>query len=241
MKLRGMKLSGFFVVAIAAAIAGCTSTSSQGFTDQGPGATPTATPATEPQPADTPEVATPAAAVFATIKLTGKGDKVAKFTIPENEAAIATFTNKGDSNFIVESLAANGSTNALLVNVIGSYKGTVLFDTALGEQSIAFKIGSNGSWTATIKPISAARAWSGTDKLTGKGDDVVLVDPPISGLTTATFTYRGSSNFVVVSYTTGDSNLLINEIGTYTGQVQIPDGTVLLAISADGAWTATPD
>jgi hypothetical protein len=232
-----MKLTGVGVVVIAALIAGCNSASSPGTNDRGG-----STPGSGANPTDTPAiVATPAlVSGFASIKLSGKGDKVATFTIPADAAAIATFTNRGDSNFTVESLAADGSSNDLLVNVIGSYSGTVLFDAQSGTHSVAFKIGSNGSWNATIKPTSAARPWDGKVKLAGKSDDVVLVNPPISGLSTATFTHNGSSNFAVTSYTADSPDLLINEIGVYTGQVQLPDGTRLLSISADGVWTATP-
>jgi hypothetical protein len=213
-------------------------TASPGAT-QPPGATSPVAVATPSAPASS-VAATEAPAAFATIKLSGRGDKVAKFTIPAAVAAIASFTNSGSSNFTVESLSADGSTNDLLVNVIGSYRGTVLFDATAGQRTVAFKIGSNGAWTATIRPTSAARAWDGASKASGKGDDVLLVNPPVSGLATATVTHSGSANFVVESYTADVSDLLVNEIGKYTGEVQLPDGTMLIAISADGAWRITP-
>jgi hypothetical protein len=228
-----MNLSRVLVLLTATAIAGCSSTSSPTTNDQGDQTLPTDAPIDLPTAAPAPH--------FAVIKLSGRGDKVAKFKIPADVAAIATFTNAGDSNFSVESLDSSGQTNDLLVNVIGRYSGTVLFDADASQHSVAFKIGSNGAWTATIKPVSGARAWNGTAKLAGKGDDVVRVNPPISGLATATFTHSGSENFAVVSYSADSSDLLINEIGHYHGQVQLPDGTQLLAVSADGAWTATPD
>jgi len=190
---------------------------------------------------DMPVVTDVPAASFAVIKFSGKGDKVVKFKIPEDVAAIASFTAKGSDNFVVESLASDGSTNDLLVNVIGTYKGTVLFDADAGMHSVAFKIQASSTWTAVIKPVSDARVWNPTTKLTGAGDDVVSVSPAISGLATATFTHSGQDNFVVQSYTSEDSDLLINEIGKYNGQVQIPDGTILLSVEADGSWTAVSD
>ena len=178
---------------------------------------------------------------FETIKFSGKGDKVVKFSIPEDAAAIATFTAKGSSNFVVESLASDGSTNDLLVNVIGAYKGTVLFDASFGTHSVAFKIQASSTWTVAIRPISAARVWSFGSKLTGAGDDVVAIDPPIAGLQTASFTHSGFENFIVEALGPDNTDVLINEIGKYNGQVQIPDGTILLSVNADGSWTATPD
>ncbi len=186
----------------------------------------------------TPE-ATPVS--FTAIKLSGSGNKVPKFTIPEDAAAIATITNKGSANFVVTSLAADGSANALLVNVIGSYSGTVLFDTSLGEHSVALQVESNGSWTITIKPLGSARTWDPSAALAGKGDDVVVVSPAITGLATATITYKGSANFVVTAYSSsGGTDLLVNEIGNYSGESAIPDGTFLLQVEADGNWTVTP-
>ena len=178
---------------------------------------------------------------FSAIKLSGSGNKVPKFTIPEDAAAIATITNKGSANFVVTSLAADGSSNALLVNVIGSYSGTVLFDSSQGEHSVALQVESNGSWTITIKPLSSARTWNPSAALTGKGDDVVLVNPPLSGLTTATITHKGSANFVVYAYSTsGGIDLLVNEIGNYSGESAMPDGTFALEVEADGTWTVRP-
>ncbi len=38
----------------------------------------------------------------------------------------------------------------------------------------------------------------------------------------------------------GGIDLHVNEIGKYRGETLIPDGTVLLEVNADGAWTVTP-
>jgi uncharacterized Zn-binding protein involved in type VI secretion len=228
------------VAALSAAllvVAACSSTGTPGGND--PGMT-SGDNNSEPTTGGDVQTAAPVA-TFKVIKLAGKGDKVVKFSIPAEVAAIATITNNGRSNFTVESLDAKGSTNDLLVNVIGPYSGTVLFDADFGTHSVAFKIGSSGSWTATIKPISASRAWATSSRLSGKGDDVVLVKPTVSGLATATFTHSGSENFVVQSYSSDSSDLLINEIGHYHGQVQLPDGTMFLSIEADGSWTAIAD
>jgi hypothetical protein len=197
----------------------------------------TATPFVEPS---TPTPA-PTVVSFTPIKLSGRGNKVPKFTIPADTAAIATISEKGSSNFDIISLAADGSENDLLVNVIGNYAGTVLFDANVGEHSVAFKVESNGSWTITISPLTAARKWDPTNRLSGKSDDVIQVSPPTSGLTTATITHKGSSNFAVIAYSqsTG-TDLLVNEIGNYSGQSALPDGTFLLQVEADGTWTVSP-
>jgi hypothetical protein len=190
----------------------------------------------------TPTVGAAATANFRPIKLTGSGTKVPKFKIPADAAAIATISEKGSSNFVVTSLAANGAENDLLVNEIGSFAGTVLFDTNAGEHSVALKVESDGAWAITIKPIASARAWKPTGRLSGRGDDVVRVTPPVAGLAIAIITNRGPSNFVVTAYTSdGSGELLVNEIGNYSGQTTLPDGTILLQVeSVGGTWTITP-
>jgi hypothetical protein len=194
--------------------------------------------------ADTPSAVTPEssspieATGFAPINLSGTGAKVAKFEIPETAAAIATINHRGSSNFAVTSLDASGGTNELLVNEIGNYAGTVLFDVV--DHSVAFEIEADGSWRIDIKPISAARAWDPSERLIGKGADVVLVSPPSSGLVTLDLTHEGESNFAVTSYTADSHDLLVNEIGQFSGQVLLPDGTLLLQVEADGSWSGTP-
>jgi hypothetical protein len=56
--------------------------------------------------------------------------------------------------------------------------------------------------------------------------------------TVATITHQGDSNFAVVSYIGPEqSDLLVNEIGTYSGTVYIAPGVDNLEITADGQWT----
>ena len=152
---------------------------------------------------------------FKPITLTGKGAKVPRFTIPATAAAIATISAKGSDNFAVTSLAADGSDNELLVNVIGNYAGTVLFDAQDSEHSVAFRIETSDSWTITIKPVASARTWDGDSKLSGKGDDVVQINPASSGLIALNITNKGQDNFVVTGYSDNGPDLMVNEIGNY--------------------------
>ena len=121
---------------------------------------------------------------------------------------------------------------------IGSYAGTVLFDEDEGEHSVAFKIDASGfSWKVTIKPINSARTWNGTSKLSGRGDDVVQLDPISSGLTALNITHSGQDNFIVKGYSDSGTDLMVNEIGKYKGQVPLADGSFLVTVQADGSWT----
>jgi hypothetical protein len=162
---------------------------------------------------------------------------VPRFTIPEDAIAIATFTHNGGSNFAVWTVDASGAETDLLVNTIGVYSGTVLFDEQ--GHSVAFSVEADGAWTAVIKPIELARAWNGATTIGGHGDDVVRVDPPTSGLSTTTMIHNGASNFAVWSYGLYSVDLLINEIGAYSGEVLLADATVLFEVTADGDWSMT--
>jgi hypothetical protein len=185
-----------------------------------------------------PSVATPG---FADISLSGTGDSVPTFEIPEDQPAIAVVSHTGSSNFAIVSLADDGSENDLLVNVIGNYAGTVLFDEDDGVHSVAFEITADGAWTIVISPITSARAWDGTAPLTGAGDDVILVEPAFTGLTTAAISHDGTSNFAILSYDlSGGRELLVNEIGPYSGEIAIPNDTFLIEVNADGSWSLTP-
>lgn len=223
------------LVAITLLVAACTTKTSNGDDGGGDvGSIDTPGPhSAEPTPG-------PIATTFSPISLAGHGSKVVKFKIPEGAAAIATLSEQGSSNFIVESLGADGRTNDVLVNEIGSFKGTVLFDADFGTHSIAFKVQSNGSWTILVRPVSAASKWDPSKAISGTGDAVLQLVPPASGLTIITARHRGTANFVVIAYGPDGSDLLINEIGHYSGQTTIADGSALLSVEANGAWSFTP-
>ena len=193
---------------------------------------PTATP--EPTPIPTPE---PTPEPFQPIILDGTGNKIVRIAIPDDLAVIATATYSGSGNFVIWSIAADGSNNDLLVNTIGKYKGTVFFD--FDEHSVALKVEAEGGWAITVDSWLRAPTWDPTASLKSTGDGVFLVDPPSSGFVTLDLAHRGESNFVVWAYAVSGMDLLANEIGNFTGQTLLPEGTFLLVVTADGAWTAT--
>ena len=195
-------------------------------------AAPTSTP--PPTPSPTPELG------FEPIALSGTGDAIPQFTIPADAPAIATITHQGESNFAVITLAEDGSENDLLVNRIGNYAGTVLFDADEGQHSVAFEVTADGAWTIDIKPVTEARAWDPASAIDGTGDDVLRTDPEPSGLTPITVSHQGESNFVVIAHAPDGAALLVNEIGNYSGEVALGAGSVLVQVNADGTWSIAP-
>ena len=85
----------------------------------------------------------------------------------------------------------------------------------------SFKVQSNGSWTILVRPVSAASKWDPSKAISGTGDAVLQLVPPASGLTIITARHRGTANFVVIAYGPDGSDLLINEIGHYSGESNV--------------------
>jgi hypothetical protein len=203
---------------------------------------PTPDPTPEPTPDPTPEptpdpTAVPTPAVdFAPIKLTGRGDKLARFRIPEDAPATATIRHRGSSNFAIWTIDSSGNESDLLVNEIGNYSGRVLFDET--DHSVAFKITADGPWTITINPIQKVPRWGGAKSLTGSSDNVVRITAPLEPLATLKLSHRGSGNFAIWAYGESSRDLLVNEIGRYSGEVFL-GGATLLEIVADGSWSMT--
>lgn len=179
----------------------------------------------------------PAAQLPADRKFTGRGAKVVRLKLPDDFIHIAKFTHSGSGNFAVWTVDPGGSQQDLLVNEIGKYAGTRLVDVRADGKPAALKVEAGGRWTITVQVAQKAPRWTG--KGSGKGAAVLLVDPStISGLATVRLTHKGEGNFAVWAY--GDSaELLVNEIGGYSGETLMPDGTVLVDIEADGPWTLT--
>ena len=67
---------------------------------------------------------------------------------------------------------------------------------------------------------------------------MIVKDALARDLVSAKITHKGDGDFAVCAY--GDtSDLLVNEIGSYCGEVVIPSGTLRLTVTADGTWTVT--
>ncbi|MEO6532047.1 MAG: DUF4190 domain-containing protein [Pseudolysinimonas sp.] len=182
-------------------------------------AKPTPTPTQAPVPAD--------------VVLSGHGDAVIKATALDgaDEPGVATFTHDGSDNFTVWSLDANVNQLDLLVNTIGAYNGTVLFDKQSSQHTESLQITADGNWTVTLHSIRALRDFD--TSTTGHGDNVLIYRGNAGA---ATISHDGSSNFAIWTY--GDqTNLVVNEIGAYNGTVRWTKGAELVTVTADGNWS----
>jgi hypothetical protein len=235
------------VLVAAAVLVGCaggtgtTNETGTVTTNETGAATPAIRTADAPEATTVIESAEPSVETFAPITLSGEGKNVEEFTIPAGSAAIAEVTHEGKRNFIVHTIDATGELVEGLVNEIGDYDGTVLLESSEDQHPVAFEIDADGAWNITIKPVAEAKAWDPSTTLEGTGDSVFRLVPPSAGLVTLQLTYDGHKNFIVRSYSGDGTDGLANEVGEFSGEVLLPDGTLLLEVKArDGTWTATP-
>lgn len=197
--------------------------------DEG-GATTPADPTTPTDPT-TPPRAVPEDQAFE-----GFGADVITIDLDPDFAHIATITHTGSSNFVVWTIGADGSQLDLLVNEIGNYSGVRPVD--FRDNPAALQIEADGGWRIVIQALNKAPRWPAQSA--GTGSAVLVVDPgAVSGLTTVTITHSGESNFVVWAYGERNTDLLVNEIGSYSGRTILPSWALVLEIEADGAWTIT--
>ena len=122
------------------------------------------------------------------------------------------------------------------MNEIGKYQGKVMFDE--NSHSVALSITASGGWTLTISPIQKISHWNGTETRKGTSDDVFMLTGEAADAFGAKFRHRGEGNFAVWGYGEGGTDLLINDIGTYSGEVVL-GGAQILELTADGPWSAS--
>jgi hypothetical protein len=174
---------------------------------------------------------------FAPFTVEGSGNDVISLSVPGDAPALLDLIHDGSSNFSVVSREGNMEYIDLIVNEIGPYEGRRGLNLGwFGPEPARYlEIDADGNWNLTVRPISEARAMSGS--LTGHGDEVVRY---VAGTPNSMHsTHDGSSNFAIVGHESDGSygDLIVNEIGPYNGTDVIESGVAILEIEADGNWT----
>jgi hypothetical protein len=188
---------------------------------------------------------------FPTIRLSGHGDAEAAFTSPDATPAIAVVASTGVGPFSIESLAVDHTVIDVLVSATSPYAGTVLFDWQAGNKAVAFRVAAGDDWTIEIEPVDHAPSWAAASSLTGSGDGVVRLAEPIAGSLGVRVVHPDNGRLAVTahigdedegpgSYADLARDPLLSVTGRYDGVIELPDGTVLVTIGADGKWTMSP-
>jgi hypothetical protein len=191
------------------------------------------------EPSDEPtEEPTTKAPEFKSVTYSGRGDDVVKFKKPVTDPVLVTTVWSGpQDNNTIYALDSDGEEGDLLVNTIGSYRGTTMTNKYEGDSVAALKVEGSGSWKVTLKPLSAAKSWDGSGTFSGKSDDVISVAGAFDGLDSLKFKSTKADGNITV-YALGESeDLVVNDIGNFTGEYAMPSDVSLLHISSDGQWT----
>jgi hypothetical protein len=151
------------------------------------------------------------------------------------EPVVIEFSHDGDSNFYVWSLDESLSSIDLLVNEIGTYNGTRLMQAEADESVTGLEVGADGNWTYEVRRLSQEP--NRNCPVVGQGDSVIVLSRFKNTAGTATLTHDGSSNFYIWAWNDTDRDLLVNEIGSYSGTVPVSAGFATWEIGADGKWT----
>ncbi len=169
---------------------------------------------------------------FSIQKYSGTGDDV--ISLPKTlTGGFISANHDGEGNFAIWALDNGLAKNELLVNEIGQYVGSAAFGVSwLGKKTKALEITADGFWSIEIRPLAKAPTLKNSG--TGMGVyKVYLKSRPIWKMT-----HQGDSNFAVWQHcTSGGSDLLVNEIGNYSGKKTGLSGYCIISVDADGAWT----
>lgn len=196
-----------------------------------PAPTPTPEPTPEPTPTPTPEPAFNPTAIKAIVKQ-GNGDDVIKVTFPDKWLYRCKATHAGKGNFVVYT-TVNGDKN-LQVNQIGKYDGSFYLQMT-DFNATTVEVTANGAWTLTFEPL----VYGGKMELSSAGS-VVSDLFEVSGERIFEISHSGKSNFVVYMATSKGLDLVINEIGKYSGKklIAMPNSEYgFWIVVADGKWS----
>lgn len=161
------------------------------------------------------------------VVLSGSGPDVV--TLPSTDVLVATISHSGRSNFVVWALDEGLAQTDLLVNEIGSYNGRIPVN--LRGDTTALEIDADGAWTISLLPIEND-VREVADSITGTGSDVLF----LAETAVYAVAHIGESNFAIWVYGTDDTDLAVNEIGAYSGNVPLR-GPAFVVVEADGMWS----
>lgn len=201
-------------------------------TDQAPDASETTTAASEPDPTPEPE---PEPVSAEPQSFSGHGSEVLILEPLGEDVFFADVTHNGSDNFALWSVDENGQDLDLLVNEIGNYDGQVAVN--FRDDPAAIRVEADGAWTIGLVHLSEAPRWDGDATYEAAGDSVVIVAGVADGLTPVTLTHDGEENFAIWAWGESHPDLIVNDIGTYEGTTLLPDGSLVLQVNADGAWS----
>lgn len=169
----------------------------------------------------------------------GSGDAVVE-TKSTSKSVLVNVSHAGNSNFIIWAKNGAGDNVDLVTNEIGSHSGVRFLELNKRNKLKYFEVTADGVWTIDVKPLKTATKWKGSS-ISGSGNQVIKTPKKLKSNSKIKMQYDGASNFIIWSYNSNGSrqNLIVNEIGTYSGTKFFGRNATYLEIVSDGAWTLT--
>lgn len=169
----------------------------------------------------------------------GSGSATVRFATAITDAMVVTTTWTGSTvrNTVV-AIDGHGNQTDRLVDATGDYEGSSLVNRVAGSTTAALRIQGEGRWQVSLKPLTDATQWEGTQPLVGQSDDVVVVRDAFSGPGSITFTSQASGPVSVVGL--GETTrTIVKGDGSFTGQYHVPAETVIFMITSAGRWSVS--
>lgn len=167
----------------------------------------------------------------------GSGDSVLQ-SVSVTSPSYFHFRTYDDGHHDVKAYYGSGDYDYdLLLNAIGSYNGAAYL---VPDRVYDFAVNCDGKWDIEIYSLG----YADETYFYGFKDTVTDIFQPNTGY--YTITYEGTDNFVVKQwYGLGehDYDLLVNEIGPYSGTVRISNSDMVCffeVVGSEGMWSIKP-
>lgn len=165
--------------------------------------------------------------------VTGSGDDLV--ALPDGvTAAIFTITDTGD-NYSISAQGVDDSgditgSNSVWLSTGQTGQSVVGLEDYNSRTPTAIRVNADDDWELKIMPVADAPELPES----GSGAKVFLYDGPDAEVD---LEHHGESNFII-SQEGGDyPNLVVNEIGDYSGSGDLVEGPSVVVVDADGDWT----
>lgn len=237
---RGLRPWWLAAIVLVAGIAVVSALTAGETADDAPGvAAPTTTAVTEAPSTTVPSPTTTATTPITTtvpgyepFGVSGSGDDVFDFSVPDDQATVLTISHAGDGQFSVTTFGESDELVELLVEADGPYQGDRAVNLILNDAVRSIEVAAGGDWEIRARYLGDLERHR--DEASGHGDAVVIMDISNPAME---ITHSGESDFVVFMWTFQDQGFLVQETGPVEQTVSTPTGGVVIEIIADGDWS----
>lgn len=168
-----------------------------------------------------------------------------KEAVAERFLAVSGFSPSSAPR-LVEAMDASSARDGLLRDVLRRLAGPITRAEAQEQARAEARKKTQARAVARARAAARARERARRERLLrgtlieGAGARVVTVNASADGPFVVEASHRGSSNFQIELVGNGVHELLVNEIGSYSGTVlaqDVPSGRYRMAVEADGTWS----